>query len=333
VVHAVRVRDGQVRAALDGPDNPFLRKPEKVRAEFTVHVDRTSRHAKITVGAEERLLAVGEWSDWVPVQFPLAPTQALDGQVRFYLKGLDPFFELYASPVNIDPLRPAMPLSHPEDYAVELARANGRFYTQGIPEDTNARKTGVLNDAEFLAQAELAGEENRRQYRHVLNGFEDGLLFYYFGNVDQVSHMMWRARDPGHPAYDAAQDGPHAEVVERLYQGLDGVVPADRDVGPRVYDVAARVSPEQLAARSRLPRARQSKSQGRPRVLRQRGLVAHARLRAWSERAVREPEGPREGRHRRAGRTSRAPLRAGRAAAGDDRSQVGHARHHEGLQA
>jgi predicted AlkP superfamily phosphohydrolase/phosphomutase len=235
-VHAVRVRDGEVRSALEGPDNPFLRKPEKVRAEFTVHVDRTSRHAKITVGAEERLLAVGEWSDWVPVQFPLAPTQALDGQVRFYLKGLDPFFELYASPVNIDPLRPAMPLSHPEDYAVELARANGRFYTQGIPEDTNARKTGVLNDAEFLAQAELAGEENRRQYRHVLNGFEDGLLFYYFGNVDQVSHMMWRARDPGHPAYDAAQDGPHAEVVERLYQGLDGVV----------SDTLAALGPEDL---------------------------------------------------------------------------------------
>jgi predicted AlkP superfamily phosphohydrolase/phosphomutase len=224
VVRAVRVRDGQVRAALEGPDNPFLRQPEKVRAEFSVHVDRTNRHAKIAVGAEERLLAVGEWSDWVPVQFPLAPTQALDGEVRFYLKGLDPFFELYASPVNIDPLRPAMPVSHPAGYAAELARATGRFYTQGIPEDTNARKGGIFGDAEFLAQARLAGDEARRQYRHVLDGFEDGLLFYYFGNVDQVSHMMWRARDPGHPAYDAARDGPNAEVVELLYQGLDAVV-------------------------------------------------------------------------------------------------------------
>jgi predicted AlkP superfamily phosphohydrolase/phosphomutase len=224
VAHAVRVRDGLVRAALEGPDNPFLRTPEKVRAEFTVQVDRTSRYAKIAVGAEERLLAVGEWSDWVPVQFPLAPTQALDGQVRFYLKGLDPFFELYASPVNIDPLQPAMPVSNPADYAFELASATGRFYTQGIPEDTNARKTGVFTDAEFLAQARLAGDENRRQYRHVLDGFTDGLLFYYFGNVDQVSHMMWRARDPGHPAYDAGHDAPNAEVVELLYQGLDTVV-------------------------------------------------------------------------------------------------------------
>lgn len=224
VVHAVRVQDGLVRSALEGPDNPFLREPEKVRAEFTARLDQANRHVKIELGSEERLLAVGEWSDWVPVGFPLAPTQSLTGEVRFFLKGLDPFFELYASPVNIDPFAPAMPVSHPDRYATELAEATGRFYTQGMPEDTNGLKTGVLTDAEFLAQAKLAGDENVRQFRYVLDGFTDGLLFYYFGNVDQVSHMMWRARDPGHPAYDAVRDRPNAAVVEELYRGLDEVV-------------------------------------------------------------------------------------------------------------
>lgn len=223
-VHGVKVRDGLVRASLEGPDNPFLKKPEKVRAEFTARLDQSMRHVKITVGSEERLLAVGEWSDWLPVSFPLAPTQSLQGEVRFYLKGLDPFFELYASPINIDPMDPAMPVSHPAEYATELAAATGRFYTQGMPEDTNGRKTGVLTDAEFLAQARLAGEENRRQYRYVLDGFSDGLLFYYFGNVDQVSHMMWRPRDPEHPAYNAVTDSPNAGVVDELYRGLDAIV-------------------------------------------------------------------------------------------------------------
>lgn len=224
VVHQVKPRDGVVRAALEGPDNPFLKEPTKVRAEFTAHLDRANRHVKLTVGAEERLLAVGEWSDWVPVSFPLAATQALAGEVRFYLKGLDPFFELYTSPVNIDPMAPAMPVSHPDGFATELAEATGRFYTQGMPEDTNGLKMGVLTDKEFLEQARLAGEENLRQYQYVLDRFEGGLLFYYFGNVDQVSHMMWRARDPGHPAYDAAKDGPNQAVIEELYRGLDAVV-------------------------------------------------------------------------------------------------------------
>jgi predicted AlkP superfamily phosphohydrolase/phosphomutase len=224
VVHQVKVRDGVIRATLEGPDNPFLRAPEKARAEFTAHLDQANRHVKLVVGPEERLLAVGEWSDWIPVGFPLAPTQSLTGQVRFYLKALDPFFELYASPVNIDPFEPAMPVSTPDSYAAELADATGRFYTQGMPEDTKGLKTGVLSDAEFLTQARLAGEENLRQYRYVLDQFAGGLLFYYFGNVDQVSHMMWRARDPQHPAYDAARDGPNQAVVEELYRGLDVVV-------------------------------------------------------------------------------------------------------------
>ena len=54
--------------------------------------------------------------------------------------------------------------------------------------------------------------------------FHDGFLFYYFGNVDQVSHMMWRPRDPQHPAYDAEIDRPYEHVVEDLYVGLDAIV-------------------------------------------------------------------------------------------------------------
>jgi len=236
VVQRVRVREGVVRATLDGPDNPFLRTPEKVRADLSVYVSAENTHVKLVVGGEERLLAVGEWTDWVPVSFPLVPTQSLRGEIRFFLKGLDPFFELYASPLNIDPLEPAMPVSHPASYAAELADATGRFYTQGMPEDTKGLKTGVLTDAEFLAQARIAGDENRRQYGYVLDNFASGLLFYYFGNVDQVSHMMWRPRDRGHPAYNATTDAPNAQVVEELYRGLDAVV----------TDTLARLGPNDL---------------------------------------------------------------------------------------
>lgn len=236
VVHHVRVREGRVQAALEGPDNPFRREPEKVRAAFEVYPDREQQFAKIVLGGEERLLRVGEWSDWLPVAFSLAPTQSLAGEVRFYLKGLDPFFELYASPVNIDPLDPAMPVSTPVGYAAALAHATGRFYTQGMPEDTTALKSGVLTEAEFLRQSALAGDEVRQQYRHVLDGFRDGFLFYYFGNLDQVAHMMWRARDADHPAYDAGRDAPNAAVVDQLYEGLDAIV----------SDTLARLGPDDL---------------------------------------------------------------------------------------
>lgn len=235
-VYPVRVRNGVVSAALEGPANPFLGMPQKVRAEFTAHVDQANEHVKLVVDGEERLLRVGEWSDWVPMAFPLVPMRLLAGQVRFYLKSLDPYFELYASPINIDPWAPVMPISHPAGYAAELAEATGRFYTQGMPEDTSALKTGVLTEAEFLAQARLTADENRRQYHEVLDNFDDGLLFYYFGHVDQVSHMLWRARDRDHPAFDRVADLPNGNVVEELYQGLDVIV----------TDTLARLAPDDL---------------------------------------------------------------------------------------
>src|SRR5688572_10742215 len=143
---------------------------------------------------------------------------------RFYLKQISPYVELYVSPINLDPMSPALPVSQPDEYAAELASATGRFYTQGMPEDTKGLRQGVLTREEFLTQARLAGDENRVQYRYVLDRFRDGLLFYYFGNVDQIAHMMWRARDAGHPGYNVTSDRPNELVIEELYQGLDAIV-------------------------------------------------------------------------------------------------------------
>lgn len=232
----VRPRQGVVEAVLKGPDNPFRSASERVEAPVTVAIGQGANAVTLTLGREERVLKIGEWSDWLPVEFPLAPTQSLSGEVRFFLKALDPFFELYASPVNIDPLSPAMPVSTPTSYAADLAEATGRFYTQGMPEDTKALKTGVLTTSEFLAQAAIAGEENIRQYAHVLDGFTDGFLFYYFGNVDQVGHMMWHSRDPQHPTYRPERDAQYLALMEQLYQSLDRVV----------ADTQARLGPDDL---------------------------------------------------------------------------------------
>ena len=223
-VYAVDVFDDVVEAELYGPDNPFLVEREKIAAPFTAYLDSEKSLAKVVLDTEEVVLAVGEWSDWVPVDFELIPTQGLRGMVRFYLKQIEPDFELYATPINFDPYEPAMPISTPASYAADLAEASGRFYTQGMPEDTAGLMEEVLTAEEFLDQSRIAGEENIEQYKWVLDQFRDGLLFYYFGNVDQISHMMWRSRDPDHPAYDPEQDARFSGVIDELYQGLDEIV-------------------------------------------------------------------------------------------------------------
>ncbi len=76
-----------------------------------------------------------------------------------------------------------------------------------MPEDTRARNVEALTADQLLAQARITADENRRQFRYVLDRFADGLLFYYFGHVDQVSHVMWRSMDPDHPAYTRGRRG------------------------------------------------------------------------------------------------------------------------------
>ncbi len=223
-VYEVDVYDGVVEAKLYGPDNPFLIEPEKLTSEFTVYLDPVDPVAKIVAGNEEVVLGEGEWSGWVPVEFAMIPTQTLGGMVRFYLRSVRPDFEMYAASIQIDPMAPAFPISTPADYATELAKARGRFYVQGLPEDTKAVESGVLTTEEFLTQAGIAGKEFADQFPYFLDHFDDGLLFFYLGNVDQVSHVMWKVLDPGHPTYDPEVDPKHAGLIEELYVGLDGIV-------------------------------------------------------------------------------------------------------------
>lgn len=223
VVMPIDVIDGVAKGALEGPANPYLVTPTPMRVEFEAHVDATGQAVQIVIGDETRVLEVGEWSSWVPVALPMLPFSTLPGEVRFLLKSLSPYFELYVSPINLDPFAPALPISTPEAYAGELAAAEGRYYTQGMPEDTRARNVEALTAGELLAQARLTADENRRQFHYVLDRFSDGLLFYYFGHVDQVSHVTWRSMDPGHPAYTEA-DGVHRTAIPDLYVEMDAVV-------------------------------------------------------------------------------------------------------------
>ena len=225
LIERVQVRDGIVEAELLGPPNPLLIESEDLKAPFTVYVDDEYLVAKIVVGQEEFILQQGEWSEWVPVEFEMIPyVQSINATARFFLKEIRPEFELYVSPINLDPVAPLMPISTPVGYATELAEATGRFYTQGMPEDTNALNEGVFNNADFMTQVAMVHTEIRNQFDYVLNEFRGGFLFYYFGNLDQVSHMMWRAMDPEHPAHDPIADAPYANAVIDRYVDVDDFI-------------------------------------------------------------------------------------------------------------
>ena len=76
---------------------------------------------------------------------------------RFYLKQAHPRFQLYVSPINIDPADPALPISTPASYSRFLTDEAGEFHTQGIAEDTKALSDGVLDDKSISSRHDRAG--------------------------------------------------------------------------------------------------------------------------------------------------------------------------------
>jgi predicted AlkP superfamily phosphohydrolase/phosphomutase len=221
-VFRVRRQNHQVRARLLGPANSFRADGRQTGADFTVSIDPRHAVAKIAIQGEDVLLRQGEWSPWVRVSFEMLPyVQSVSGIVRFYLKEAHPHFKLYATPVNIDPANPALPIATPEEYAHEMYEVLGPFYTQGMPHDTKALSNGVLDDHEFLQQAALVFDEHSRMFDFELERFRRGFLFLYTDHVDQVGHMFWRAIDGASPT---STRGAYAEVIEQTYRDVDGMI-------------------------------------------------------------------------------------------------------------
>lgn len=220
--------------ALD--DNPFtLEEDDPVLADFRVLVDETEAAAKFDMGSSTFLLQEGEWSEWVSVDFELIPwVQSMSGAVRFYLKSVRPDFELYVTPIQIDPFAPAMPIAEPLSFATDLAEVTDGFWTQEMPEDTKALDHGIFAIDDFLAQTSHVRHETIAQYEHLLESWDGGFLFYYFGSADQVSHELWGVTlDPGHPRYDPAVHDRYRDVIPSIYEELDRVVGLTLDsMGP-----------------------------------------------------------------------------------------------------
>jgi len=230
------MENDRARAALEGPPNSLRKSEPTLARELVVDVDAGNDAVRVAIDGAEVVLHTGDWSQWVPVSFDLVGSvKRLHGMVRFHLKRASPSLELYASPINIDPVAPALPLSTPADYASDLARETGRYYTQGIAEDTKALEAGVFDDAEFVTLTDTLLAERERMLDVVLRDYRDGFLFYYISTVDQSCHALWRNADPAHPAHPG--DGSFADRFRELYRRMDvmlgGIlerVPADATV-------------------------------------------------------------------------------------------------------
>lgn len=223
---------------LIGPRNPFTVQTADATIDFVVHRDTRAQAAVVDIQGQRLVLKTGEWSGWHRLCFSmplpkLMPDHKVYGVCRFYLQEVNPNFKLYVSPVNVDPVFPAVKLSEPPAFVSDISRAKGLFATTGFQEDHKALSNGVFSETEFAGQAASVLTERLNLLDYALANYDDGLLFFYFSSIDMQSHMFWWDSDKTHPTRSPSVARDCFNHLKRVYRKLDRVV---GDIAARYRD-------------------------------------------------------------------------------------------------
>ena len=212
-----------IEAALLGPDDPMLKDAVPLTCPFKLEFNGTDQ-AELHVNGSHYTLTVGSYSDWIPVVFRASLGLKVSGICRFQLQEINPEFRLYVTPVQIDPAKPVMPVSHPRIYSTYLAKNQGRYATLGLAEDSWALNNRCLDDEGFLEQCRQNDREREEMFFDTLKKTNRGLCVCVFDGTDRVQHSFWRQIDPQHPVHKGDYQPPVKNAIEEAYQNADRIV-------------------------------------------------------------------------------------------------------------
>ncbi len=214
----VSAKQGRAILPIEGPPDTLRRDQARTHLDLVADIDPASAAARFSIDGQQFILKQGEWSPWIRVTFPLINHVAgVHGMFRLYTRQLQGGIRIYRSPLNIDPFDPALPISQPSGFSRDLANRIGPTYTQGIEEDTAALRQGVFTLPEYLTQSRIVQSEHQALLRDSLAHYRDGLLFFYFSEVDQNSHVLW---------------GKHEDELLATYRSIDGSIGAVLSAAP-----------------------------------------------------------------------------------------------------
>ncbi len=178
--------------------------------------------AVLEIDGERTPLEVGEYTPWIKLTFKAALGVKVKGICRFVLLEKGEHFGLYMTPINIDPEKPAMPISAPGVFSTYLSKLLGSYATLGLAEDTWALNERVLDEDAFLEQAYAYHDERERMFFNSLKKNKGGLTACVFDATDRIQHMFLRHFD------STDEDDPparkHKAAIEEIYVRADDLV-------------------------------------------------------------------------------------------------------------
>lgn len=217
------VEKDKYRAKVKGPVNPFIKGNVLLELDFIITVDRKEKTAVLQIDKEKINLKKGVTSEWMTLTFK-AGFIKVSGIAQWVLEdvGENKPIKLYLSPINIDPEKPSMPISHPKIFSVYLSKLLGPYATLGMAEDTWALSEQVMSEEVFLEQMYAYNTEREKSFFDTFKKYKSGLLVQVFEATDRAQHIFWRYfKDAKSPAEHKSKNPRVVNAILECYQAMD----------------------------------------------------------------------------------------------------------------
>ena len=220
----VTIDGDRIETYISGPENTMLKNPEEMKLPLSITIDKDKKEALLEVSGQTIKLKEKTFSDWIKITFKPGLWIKIRAICRFYINRMDQTFEMYITPLNIDPEKPALPISQPFIYSVYLAKLLGSFITLGEANDTWALNEGILSEEAFLKLSYFNHQEWEDMLFNALDKTKKGAVVSWFETTDSIQHMFYRYLDEKHPALHTDQANMGPEVMEQMYAKMDDLV-------------------------------------------------------------------------------------------------------------
>ncbi len=224
VVIPVDVKNDQIETYISGPQNSLHKNEEEIHLPIKIHINKSKDSVSIKISGKTYHLKKNELSEWIKITFKPGLGMKIRAICRFYISEISPEFKMYLTPLNIDPEKPSLPISHPFIYSVYLAKLLGPYNTLGEADDTWALNEGVIDEDTFLRLCYDNHRESEDMLFNAMKKTTRGVIACWFQVTDSIQHMFFRYLDKEHPSLKHARSEKSEKIIEDLYKKMDDLV-------------------------------------------------------------------------------------------------------------
>ncbi len=224
MVIPVHINNESINTYISGPTNSLRKDEPEIRLPMKIHLYKQNNSVSLTISGKTIPLKKGQLSDWIKITFKPGLGMKIKAVCRFYVSEISPKFKMYMTPLNIDPEKPSLPISHPFIYSVYLAKLLGSYNTLGEADDTWALNEKILDEDTFLRLCYDNHRESESMMFNALEKTKRGVVACWFQLPDSIQHMFFRYLDKDHPSLKHALSEKDEKVIENLYVEMDQLV-------------------------------------------------------------------------------------------------------------